>query len=130
MIEKKALQTDLAPQAIGPYSQAVVCNSMVYCSGQLGIDPTTKEFISDSDVKLQTHQIMKNIQSILRTQKISLNHIIKTVIYLSDMNNFSLVNSAYKEYFTTPYPARSTVEVSYLPLGALVEIEVIATLNH
>ncbi len=129
MIEKKAIQTDLAPQAIGPYSQAVICNSMVYCSGQLGIDPTTKKFVSNSDVELQTHQIMKNIQNILRTQKINLNHIIKTVIYLSDMNNFSLVNSAYKEYFTNPYPARSTVEVSALPLGALVEIEVIATLT-
>ena len=102
---------------------------MFYCSGQLGIDPTTKKFVSNSDVELQTHQIMKNIQNILRTQKINLNHIIKTVIYLSDMNNFSLVNSAYKEYFTNPYPARSTVEVSALPLGALVEIEVIATLT-
>ena len=126
---KKSITTDYAPKALGPYSQAIIYGNMIYCSGQLGLDPRTGEFISKNDIKLQTNQVIKNIQNILESQGSKLDNIIKTSIFLSDINNFTLVNQVYEEFFKSPYPARSTVEVSCLPLNALVEIEAIASLT-
>ena len=120
------IHTDNAPQAIGPYEQAVVIDKTVYCSGQIAIDPITNVLI-DGDVSAQTHQVMKNIKEVLKAASSNINRIVKATIFLTDMNNFSTVNEIYKSYFTeNNYPARSAVEVSELPKGALVEIEVIA----
>lgn len=120
------IHTDNAPQAIGPYEQAVVVNKTVYCSGQIAIDPTTNTLI-DGDISAQTHQVMKNIKEVLKAASSSLDKVVKATISLTDMNNFTVVNEIYKSYFTeNNYPARSAVEVSELPKGALVEIEVVA----
>ncbi|MBQ0008810.1 MAG: RidA family protein [Firmicutes bacterium] len=98
----------------------------VYCSGQIAIDPTTNTLI-DEDISAQTHQVMKNIKEVLKAASSSLDKVVKATIFLTDMNNFAVVNEIYKSYFTeNNYPARSAVEVSELPKGALVEIEVIA----
>ena len=120
------IHTDNAPQAIGPYEQAVVVDKTVYCSGQIAIDPTTNTLI-DGDISAQTHQVMKNIKEVLKAASSSLDKVVKATIFLTDMNNFTTVNEIYKSYFTeNNYPARSAVEVAELPKGALVEIEVIA----
>jgi 2-iminobutanoate/2-iminopropanoate deaminase len=121
---KNIVQTDLAPAAVGTYSQGVEHNGVFYFSGQIGIDPKTsilKEGFQD-----QVDQIMKNIDGLLESCSITREHIIKTSIFVTDLNNFGLVNEAYIKYFSEPYPARSCVEVPALPKGAVVEIEVIA----
>ena len=120
------IHTNNAPQAIGPYEQAVVVDKTVYCSGQIAIDPTTNTLI-EGDVAAQTHQVMKNIKAVLEAASTNLDNVVKATIYLTDMNDFNVINEIYKSYFTNDnYPARSAVEVSNLPKGALVEIEVIA----
>ena len=121
---KKIIQTNLAPQAVGTYSQGVEYNGVFYFSGQIGINPQTnqlKESFED-----QTLQILENIDGLLKSQDLNRDNIIKTSIFLVDLKNFEQVNKAYIDFFTNPYPARSCVEVSALPKGALVEIEVIA----
>lgn len=120
------IHTNDAPEAIGPYQQAVVIDKMVYCSGQIAIDPTTNKLI-DGDVGAQTHQIMKNIKAILSAASSDLDHIVKASIFMINLDNFSTVNEIYSTYFSEGhYPARSCVEVSELPKGAEIEIEVIA----
>jgi len=119
------IYTDKAPKAIGPYSQAVKYESFVFISGQIAIDPETQEFIGGT-VEEQTKRIMENIKAILEEAELNFNHVIKTTIYLKDMNDFQKVNEVYGSYFTEHKPARATVEVSRLPKDALVEIEVIA----
>lgn len=115
-----------APGAIGPYSQAIEANGLVYTSGQLPIDPGTGAF-APGGIQEQTHQSLKNIKAILEAAGTGMHKIIKTTVYLSDMSNFAAMNEVYAQYFQAPYPARSAVAVKDLPKAALVEIEVIAT---
>lgn len=119
------IYTDKAPKAIGPYSQAVKYENLIFISGQIAIDPNTQEFIV-GDIETQTKRVMENIKAILEEAGLNLNHIIKTTIYLKNLEDFDKVNKIYGEYFTEYKPARATVEVSNLPKGALVEIEAIA----
>lgn len=123
-MKKNIIATDLAPKAVGTYSQGVEYNGVYYFSGQIGINPETSEM--SGDFQDQLDQIMKNIDGLLEHCKITREHILKTTIFLTDLGQFSKVNEAYINYFSDPYPARSCVEVPALPKGALVEIEVIA----
>jgi 2-iminobutanoate/2-iminopropanoate deaminase len=117
--------TDKAPAPIGPYSQAIVANGFVFCSGQIGLDPESDK-IADS-VEDQTHQVMKNLQAVLEEAGTDLEHVIKTTIFIKDMGNFAQINEIYASYFKKNKPARSTVEVSKLPKGTpLIEIDAIA----
>ena len=122
--KKNIIETDLAPSAVGTYSQGVEYGGVYYFSGQIGIDPKTSTLVEGFEA--QTNQIMKNIDGLLEHCKISREHILKTSIFVTDLANFDKVNAAYIEYFKEPYPARSCVQVPALPKGALVEIEVIA----
>jgi 2-iminobutanoate/2-iminopropanoate deaminase len=122
--EKNIVSTDKAPGAVGTYSQGVIHNGVIYFSGQIGLCPEKGEM--KEGFENQIEQIMKNIDGLLESQNIDRTHIIKTSIFITDLNNFGLVNKAYENYFAQPYPARSCVEVPRLPKDALVEIEVIA----
>lgn len=122
---KKAIATSQAPAAIGPYSQAIETNGMVYLSGQLPIDPATGLF-PEGGIKEQTRQSLLNAQAILREAGLSLDHVVKTTVLLSDIANFGPMNEVYAEMFQAPFPARSAFAVKDLPKGALVEIECIA----
>jgi len=121
----KAISTTKAPAAIGPYSQAIEANGFVYASGQLPIDPATGQF-PEGGIKEQTRQSLTNAQNILKEAGTDLSHVVKTTVFLSDIANFAPMNEVYAQFFTEPFPARSTVAVKDLPKGALVEIEVIA----
>ena len=121
----KALHTDKAPKALGPYSQAIEANGFIFASGQVPIDPDTNEF-AEGGIKEQTRQSLTNAQNILKEAGIDLSHVVKTTVFLSDMANFTAMNEVYAEFFKEPYPARSAVAVKTLPKGALVEIECIA----
>ncbi len=125
---KNIIQTDKAPSAIGTYSQGVIFQGIAFFSGQIGIDPQTGNLVEG--IEQQITQILKNIDGLLESQKITRSHILKTTVFLTDLKNFSSVNVAFEKFFEKPYPARSTVEVSGLPKGALVEIEVIAALKN
>lgn len=122
---KIIVKTDNAPAAVGTYSQGVGVGGVFYFSGQIGIDPKTNNLLVGFSEQLK--QVMKNIDGLLGSQGLTRDNIIKTSIFLTDLNNFAEVNQAYVEFFKEPYPARSTVEVSKLPKGSLVEIEVIAS---
>jgi 2-iminobutanoate/2-iminopropanoate deaminase len=119
--------TDTAPAAIGPYSQAVKCGNMLYCSGQIPLDPATGEMV-DGDITVQAERVMNNIAAMLSAVGIGFDNIVKTTIYLVDMADFAAVNSVYGTRFPGHKPARSTVAVKSLPRGALLEIEVLAAL--
>ena len=121
----KALTTEKAPAAIGPYSQAIEANGFVYASGQLPIDPATGAF-PEGGVKEQTRQSILNAQAILRSAGLELSNVVKTTVLLSDIADFDAMNEVYAEFFGEPYPARSAFAVRALPKGALVEIEMIA----
>ncbi len=122
---KKTINTPLAPAAIGPYSQAIAVNDMLFLSGQLPIDPVTSQ-MAPNDIEVQTKTSIENIMAILKEAGMDLNNVVKTTVFISDMNNFSKLNGVYGRYFQTNPPARSCFEVSRLPKDALVEIEVIA----
>ncbi|WP_440432278.1 RidA family protein [Prevotella sp.] len=121
----KAINTNNAPAAIGPYSQAIEANGMVFASGQLPIDPATGNF-AEGGIKEQTRQSLTNAQNILKGAGTDLAHVVKTTVFLSDMANFGEMNEVYSEFFTQPFPARSAVAVKTLPKNALVEVECIA----
>ncbi|MBR2380512.1 MAG: RidA family protein [Paraprevotella sp.] len=121
----KALHTDLAPAAIGPYSQAIEANGFIFASGQLPIDPATGEF-AVGGVKEQTRQSLTNASRILESAGVDLSHVVKTTVFLADMADFAAMNEVYSTFFNAPFPARSAVAVKALPKGALVEIECIA----
>lgn len=124
-MKKKVIQTDKAPKAIGPYSQAIRTDSMVYTAGQIGLDPATGDLVAGG-VEEQTRQVINNLRSVLEAAGSSLDHVVKTIVFLKDMNDFHKMNSIYAEYFGANPPARSTVAVAGLPKGGLVEIEAIA----
>ncbi len=124
-MNKQVIHTDHAPKAVGPYSQAVMAGDFLYCSGQIAINPTNNE-VMKVGVKEQTHQVMKNVEAVLSQAKLNFGSVIKTTIFLTDMNDFAVVNEVYASYLQSPYPARSTVQVSALPKGVNVEIEVVA----
>jgi 2-iminobutanoate/2-iminopropanoate deaminase len=129
---RQAVTTDAAPKAIGPYSQAVVVSGggrTIYCSGQIPIDPLTGEMVGSGDVKAQTQRIMQNLKAVLEAAGSSLESVVKTTIFLTDLQDFALVNEVYGSHFTGPPPARSTVQVAGLPKGAQVEIDAIAVLG-
>ena len=121
----KAIQTNNAPAAIGPYSQAIEVNGFIFASGQIPIDPATGEFVKGG-IKEQTRQSLLNAKSILIAAGTDLNRVVKTTVYLSDMANFAAMNEVYSSFFEQPFPARSAVAVKDLPKGALVEVEVLA----
>ena len=121
----KAISTINAPAAIGPYSQAIYVGNLVYTSGQIPIDPATG-IIVEGGIKEQTRQSLTNVKAILESAGLAMGNVVKTTVFLADMNDFAEMNSVYAEFFAEPYPARSAVAVKTLPKGALVEIEVIA----
>ena len=123
----KKLHSDKAPKALGPYSQAIVAGGLVFASGQVPIDPATGNFV-EGGIKEQTKQSLTNVSNVLAEAGIDISHVVKTTVFLSDMDNFAAMNEVYATFFSEPYPARSAVAVKTLPKGALVEIEVIAEL--
>ena len=125
---REAISTTKAPAAIGPYSQAIkVCN-LVYTSGQIPIDPATGSFV-EGGIKEQTRQSLLNVQAILKKVGLTMANVVKTTVFMTDMNDFADMNAVYAEFFAEPYPARSAVAVKTLPKGALVEIEVVAEVS-
>jgi 2-iminobutanoate/2-iminopropanoate deaminase len=124
-MEKYIVATTKAPAAIGPYSQAVGFNNLLFLSGQVALDPDSGQLTGDT-VEAQTRQTMHNIQAVLEAANLGLENVLKATIFLANMNDFALVNEIYAGYFPKDPPARSTVEVSRLPRNALVEIEIIA----
>ena len=122
----KVVATEKAPAALGPYSQAQIVGNLVYTSGQIGVDPATGA-VSDN-VEGQAHQVFKNIAAILEAAGTDMSKVVKTTVFVKDMNDFAAVNAIYAQYFTEPFPARSCVEVARLPKDFLVECEVIAEL--
>lgn len=122
---KKVICSSNAPAAIGPYSQAIMYNNLVYVSGQLPIDPQTGELPSD-DIKAQTKASLENIGAILKEEGLDFSNVVKTTVLLDNISDFAAMNEIYATYFTEPYPARAAFEVGKLPKGAKVEIEVIA----
>ena len=125
---KEIISTKNAPQAIGPYSQAVKAGNLMFISGQIPLDPKTGDLVSQS-IEDQAKQVLENVKSICEAVGCSLDDIVKISIFLTDLSNFAVVNDMMKEYFSEPYPARATVEVSGLPLGVNVEIEAIVLIN-
>lgn len=122
---KTVINTEKAPQAIGPYSQAIKANGFLFASGQIPLDPQTGEIVAGGIVE-QTHQVLKNIQAILGSEGLSFDSVVKTTVFLKDMNDFGAVNNVYAEYFSQPAPARACVQVGKLPKDVSVEIEITA----
>lgn len=126
-MDKKVINTSKAPAPIGPYNQAIISNNMIYISGQIPLNPETNELIS-SDIATETHQVMRNLEAILEEAGINFNHVVKSTIFLTDMNLFAAVNEVYGSYFSADYPARETVAVKGLPKNVNVEISMIAAM--
>ena len=124
---REAIETDRAPAAIGPYSQAVRAGQFVFLSGQVPLDPATGEII-DGDVAAQAHRVMQNLDAVLNAAGTSLDSVVRTTVYLADLADFAVVNEVYGSYFQDPAPARATVQVARLPKDARVEIDAIALL--
>ncbi len=125
MMGKKMVQTDKAPKAIGPYSQAIQAGGFLFLSGQIPLDPKTGEIVK-GDIRQQTKQVIENMKGVLESQKLGMENVVKTTIFIKDIGNFSQVNEIYGAYFPTTPPARSTVEVARLPKDVEIEIEAIA----
>ncbi|MCY4321042.1 MAG: RidA family protein [Bdellovibrionaceae bacterium] len=121
----KPILTDKAPQPVGPYSQAIRFGDWLYCSGQIPLDPKNSEVVGQ-DITAQSKQVFENIKAVLQSQNLSFQNILKTMVFLTDMREFSIFNQIYESYFGDHKPARSCVEVSALPKGVKVEVEVIA----
>ena len=124
---KDVVLTDKGPKPIGPYSQAIKSGGFLFASGQVALDPRSSEFIA-GDIRQQTERVLENIKGILEAGGVNLHHVVKTTVFLKDMNDFAAMNEVYGTYFTSAAPARSTVQVARLPKDALVEIEVVASL--
>jgi 2-iminobutanoate/2-iminopropanoate deaminase len=128
MSSKEIISTDKAPSAIGPYSQAVKAGGMVFVSGQIPIDPATGAFVSE-DVAEQTEQVLKNLQAVLQAAGADIASVVKTTVFLADMNDFGVMNEVYGRYFGENSPARATVQAARLPRDARVEIDCIAVVG-
>ncbi len=128
-MKKLEIKTDRAPQAIGPYSQAIAVGGMLYASGQIPINPKSGNIESD-DIESQTVRVLDNIKAILSSSELDFSDVVKTTVFLTDINDFSAVNNIYAKYFSAPYPARSCVQVAALPKGAKIEIEIVARLRR
>lgn len=124
-MEKTVLQTRQAPSPIGPYSQAIQANNLLFISGQIAIDPATDQMIK-GDIVEETHRVMQNLKAILAAAGMDFQHVVKTTIFILDMQDFSAVNEVYGKYFQESFPARETIQVAGLPRGARVEIAMIA----
>ncbi len=122
---RKIVATDAAPKAVGPYSQAVWAGDVLYCAGQIPLDAVTGNMVTGG-IAEQTTRVLDNIAGLLKSQGLSFTNVVKTTVFLSDMNNFAAMNGVYARYFPKDFPARSTVQVARLPKDALVEIEVVA----
>jgi len=125
---RQAVSSEAAPQAIGPYSQAIRAGSLLFVSGQIPIDPATGALV-DGDIATQTHRVFANLRAILQAAGVSFDQVVRTTVYLADMNDFATVNEVYGTYFTQPAPARATVQAARLPKDARVEIDLIASLE-
>jgi len=128
LVERNVIQTDAAPGALGPYSQAIGVGNMLFMSGQVGLNPTTSVMAGD-DIVAQTHQVFANIQAVLKAANSDLAHVVKTTVFLVSMGDFGAMNEAYATYFTSNPPARSTIAVAELPRQARVEIECLVYLD-
>ena len=128
-MKKKVIQTDRAPEAIGPYSQAIQAGNFLFLSGLIPLDPKTGELVK-RDIGQQTKQVLENINGVLQSQKLGMEDVVKVTIFLKDIGNFSQVNEIYSTYFPTFPPARSTVEVARLPKDVEIEIEAIALVRN
>lgn len=124
-MKRQVVATDAAPKAIGPYSQAVWAGDSLFCSGQIPLDPATGNMVAGG-ITEQATRVLENIRGVLQSQGLDFGNVIKSTVFLSDMNNFGAMNEVYAKYFTKNPPARSTVQVARLPKDALVEIEVVA----
>ena len=124
-MKKRVIQTEEAPKAIGPYSQAIQAGSFLFLSGQIPIDPKTGELVKE-DIRQQTQRVLENMRGVLESQNLKMDDVVKVTIFLKDMGNFSQVNEVYSTYFSSSPPARSTVEVARLPRDADIEIEAVA----
>jgi 2-iminobutanoate/2-iminopropanoate deaminase len=127
-MKKKVIQTEKAPKAMGPYSQAIQAGNLIFISGQIPLDPTTGELVK-GDIRQQTQQVLENIKGILESQEIKMEDVVKATIFLKDMGNFNQVNEVYATCFSSFPPARSTVEVTRLPRDVEIEIEAIAVIQ-
>ena len=123
-MEKKQIHTEQAPAAIGPYSQAIDLGELVFTSGQIPVDPVTGQ-VSD-DITEQAHQSLKNVKAVLEAAGSGMDKVVKTTVFIADMDQFGAINSVYEQYFTQPYPARSCVQAAKLPKGVGIEVEAIA----
>ena len=124
-MKKQVITTDQAPKAIGPYNVANTIGQLVFCSGQLGVDPATQDF-APGGIEAETRQALTNLKNVLEAAGSSLANVLKTTVFLRDMNDFSKMNAIYGEFFKENFPARSTIQVAALPKGGAVEIEAIA----
>ena len=124
-MKRQVVATDAAPKAIGPYSQAVWAGDLLFCAGQIPLDPATGNMVAGG-ITEQTARVLENIRGLLQSQGLDLGNVVKSTVYLSDMNNFGPMNEVYARYFTKAPPARSTIQAARLPKDALVEIEVVA----
>ena len=122
---KKAIKTDQAPKAIGPYSQGIMAGGFIFVSGQIPLDPVKGEIVGQT-IEEQAHQVFRNLGAILQAAGSSLNEVVKATVFLADMNDFSRMNEVYAQYFSEPYPARAAFQVARLPREAKIEVEVIA----
>ncbi len=127
-MKKLEIKTEQAPQAIGPYSQAIVADGMLYASGQIPIDPASGVIEADG-IEAQTKRVLDNIKAILSSSKLDFCDVVKTTVFLTDINDFAAVNEIYAQYFSAPYPARSCVQVAALPKSAKIEIEIVARMR-
>ncbi|MEM6284519.1 MAG: RidA family protein [Chloroflexota bacterium] len=125
---KSVIATEHAPAAVGPYSQGVTANGFIFTAGQVPLDPATGKLV-EGDIQVQARQSLTNVQAILEAAGTSMANVVKATVFLADIGDFAAVNEVYAEFFEEPYPARSALEVANLPLGAQVEIEVVATLE-
>jgi len=122
---KKVIATSDAPKAVGPYSQAIALSNLLFCAGQIPLDPATGDLVG-TDVTAQTERVCQNIAGVLRANGMTFANVVKSTVFLTDLANFAAMNAVYEKYFVEPFPARSTIQVAGLPRGAMVEIEVIA----
>jgi 2-iminobutanoate/2-iminopropanoate deaminase len=125
-MKKKVIQTDRAPKAVGPYSQAIQCGDLLFVSGQIPIDPATGA-LAGEDIQTQTRRVLDNVKGLLESQGLGMENVVKSTLFITDMKDFAVVNEIYATYFPSPPPARSTVAISGLARGAKIELEVIAS---